>query len=155
MSERVSTLRHWEDYWRSHGNLEQTYSTGGRLHREIVRDGDVRGRRVLEVGAGSGRDLLALVRAQVRDRRGHELVRGVRVAGELDRDLAVVADGGERAERGRDVERALAERQVLVDAAPHVLDVDVDEPVGGAAERAQPADAVRHQSPRYSSTTPK
>jgi SAM-dependent methyltransferase len=62
MSERVSTLRHWENYWRSHGNLEQTYSTGGRLHREIVRDGEVRGRRVLEVGAGSGRDLLALAR---------------------------------------------------------------------------------------------
>jgi SAM-dependent methyltransferase len=59
---RVSTLDHWESYWRSHANLEQTYSTGGRLAREIQREGPVRGKRVLEVGAGSGRDTLALAR---------------------------------------------------------------------------------------------
>ena len=60
---RASTLDHWESYWRGHSNLEQTYSTGGRLAREILRDGPVAGRRVLEVGAGSGRDTLALARA--------------------------------------------------------------------------------------------
>jgi SAM-dependent methyltransferase len=60
---RVSTLGHWESYWRGHANLEQTYSTGGRLAREIQRDGPVAGRRVLEVGAGSGRDTLELARA--------------------------------------------------------------------------------------------
>jgi len=60
---RASTLGHWESYWRGHANLEQTYSTGGRLAREILRDGAVAGRRVLEVGAGSGRDTLALARA--------------------------------------------------------------------------------------------
>ena len=59
---RTSTLGHWESYWRSHANLEQTYSTGGRLAREILSEGPVRGRRVLEVGAGSGRDTLALAR---------------------------------------------------------------------------------------------
>ncbi len=68
---RASTLGHWESYWRGHANLEQTYSTGGRLAREIERDGPVAGRRVLEVGAGSGRDdyspaSLALVREQAR-----------------------------------------------------------------------------------------
>lgn len=59
---RVSTLDHWESYWRGHSNLEQTYSTGGRLVREILADGPVDGRRVLEVGAGSGRDSLGLAR---------------------------------------------------------------------------------------------
>lgn len=63
MNTRVSTLEHWESYWRGHANLEQTYSTGGRLVREILSDGDVNARRVLEVGAGSGRDSLGLVRA--------------------------------------------------------------------------------------------
>jgi SAM-dependent methyltransferase len=58
---RVSTLAHWESYWRGHENLEVTYSTGGRLVREILRDGPVVGRTVLEVGAGSGRDALGLV----------------------------------------------------------------------------------------------
>jgi len=60
---RASTLGHWESYWRGHADLDRTYSTGGRLAREIEREGPVAGRRVLEVGAGSGRDTLALARA--------------------------------------------------------------------------------------------
>ena len=59
---RVSTLDHWESYWKGHADLDRTYSTGGRLAREVLADGDVKGRRVLEVGAGSGRDTLALAR---------------------------------------------------------------------------------------------
>jgi SAM-dependent methyltransferase len=59
---RASTLGHWESYWKSHQDLDRTYSTGGRLAREILSDGSVTGRRVLEVGAGSGRDALALAR---------------------------------------------------------------------------------------------
>ena len=59
---RVSTLEHWESYWKGHANLAQTYSTGDRLAREVRADGPVAGRRVMEVGAGSGRDLLALAR---------------------------------------------------------------------------------------------
>ncbi|HVP14060.1 MAG TPA: class I SAM-dependent methyltransferase [Terriglobales bacterium] len=60
---RASTLDHWESYWKGHARIEQTYSTGERLAREILADGPVAGRRVLEVGAGSGRDLLALASA--------------------------------------------------------------------------------------------
>ncbi|MGH7741354.1 MAG: class I SAM-dependent methyltransferase [Candidatus Eiseniibacteriota bacterium] len=60
---RVSTLDHWESYWKGHADLDRTYSTGGRLAREVMADGPVAGRRVLEVGAGSGRDTLALARA--------------------------------------------------------------------------------------------
>ena len=63
---RVSTLEHWESYWRGHADLDRTYSTGGRLAREILRDGPVEGRRVLEVGAGSGRDTLELARRRAR-----------------------------------------------------------------------------------------
>ena len=60
---RVSTLDHWESYWKGHADLDRTYSTGGRLMREVTAEGPVAGRRVMEVGAGSGRDLLALARA--------------------------------------------------------------------------------------------
>jgi SAM-dependent methyltransferase len=62
VTHRVSTLEHWESYWKGHQDLDRTYSTGGRLAREILRDGGVRGQVVLEVGAGSGRDSLALAR---------------------------------------------------------------------------------------------
>ncbi|OGF05487.1 MAG: hypothetical protein A2W00_13385 [Candidatus Eisenbacteria bacterium RBG_16_71_46] len=60
---RASTLEHWESYWRGHADLDRTYSTGGRLAREVLEDGAVAGRWVLEVGAGSGRDTLELARA--------------------------------------------------------------------------------------------
>ena len=59
---RASTLEHWESYWKGHADIDRTYSTGGRLVREILRDGPVDGRRVLEVGAGSGRDSIGLAR---------------------------------------------------------------------------------------------
>ena len=60
---RVSTLDHWESYWKGHADIEHTYSTGDRLVREILADGPGAGAPVLEVGAGSGRDTLGLVRA--------------------------------------------------------------------------------------------
>ncbi len=60
---RASRLEHWESYWKGHADLDRTYSTGGRLVREVLAEGPVAGRRVLEVGAGSGRDLLDLAAA--------------------------------------------------------------------------------------------
>lgn len=58
---RRSTLEHWESYWKGHQqDIEDTYSTGGRLVREALADGPVEGRWVMEIGAGSGRDLLDL-----------------------------------------------------------------------------------------------
>jgi len=60
---RASTLEHWESYWRGVGDIETTYSTGERLAREILADGPVQRQPVLEVGAGSGRDSLALAQA--------------------------------------------------------------------------------------------
>jgi SAM-dependent methyltransferase len=62
MAGRESTLEHWESYWKGHADIDRTYSTGGRLAREVRAEGPVAGRRVLEVGAGSGRDLLALAK---------------------------------------------------------------------------------------------
>ena len=60
---RVSTLEHWESYWKGHSaDIDDTYSTGGRLVREVLADGPVTGKYVMEIGAGSGRDLLDLAR---------------------------------------------------------------------------------------------
>jgi SAM-dependent methyltransferase len=64
---RHSTLDHWESYWKGHRHdIEDTYSTGGRLVREVLADGPVAGKWVLEIGAGSGRDLLELARLGAR-----------------------------------------------------------------------------------------
>lgn len=60
---RVSTLEHWESYWKGHSaDIDDTYSTGGRLVREVLADGPVADKYVMEIGAGSGRDLLDLAR---------------------------------------------------------------------------------------------
>ena len=67
MTPRVSTLDHWESYWKGHRqDIDDTYSTGGRLVREVLADGPVAGRLVMEIGAGSGRDLLELARQGAR-----------------------------------------------------------------------------------------
>ncbi len=64
---RVSTLNHWESYWKGHqADIEETYSTGGRLVREALADGPVQGKWVMEIGAGSGRDLIELARMGAR-----------------------------------------------------------------------------------------
>ena len=64
---RVSTLNHWESYWKGHqADIEDTYSTGGRLVREALADGPVQGKWVMEIGAGSGRDLIELARRGAR-----------------------------------------------------------------------------------------
>ena len=62
---RASTPRHWQEFWEEaerHG-LEDVYDNDGRPVREITALGDLRGKRVLEVGAGTGRDAVALARA--------------------------------------------------------------------------------------------
>jgi len=76
---RASTPRHWQDFWDEaarHG-LDDVYDNDGRLVREIAALGDPRGWRILEVGAGTGRDAVALARA------GAEVVTVDYVAGSL------------------------------------------------------------------------
>lgn len=64
---RASTLDHWESYWKGHqADIDETYSTGGRLVREVLADGPVEGRIVMEIGAGSGRDLVELAKRGAR-----------------------------------------------------------------------------------------
>jgi len=62
---RESTPQHWQDFWEEadrHG-LEDVYDNDGRLVREITALGPLDGMRILEVGAGTGRDAVALARA--------------------------------------------------------------------------------------------
>ena len=62
---RQSTPQHWQDFWEEadrHG-LEDVYDNDGRLVREITALGPLDGKCVLEVGAGTGRDAVALAKA--------------------------------------------------------------------------------------------
>ena len=60
---RASTEAHWTRFWRERAAVEDVYPTAGRVVNQILAEGPVRGRRILEVGAGSGRDSVALAEA--------------------------------------------------------------------------------------------
>ncbi|MFC2076484.1 class I SAM-dependent methyltransferase [candidate division KSB1 bacterium] len=57
------TDRHWESYWSSKDDDTEFYSNEDRIIRGFKHVGDPVGRRVLEVGAGSGRDSCDLAAA--------------------------------------------------------------------------------------------
>jgi SAM-dependent methyltransferase len=63
---RTSEKRHWDEFWASSPGLEDVYANDDRLVRFLLSRIDVKGKRILEVGAGSGRDSLALARAGAR-----------------------------------------------------------------------------------------
>jgi len=60
---RKSTEAHWTRFWRERVAIEDVYPTEGRVVEQILNAGDVGGKRILEVGAGSGRDSVALAEA--------------------------------------------------------------------------------------------
>jgi len=62
---KESRKEHWEAFWTEADgiSLDDVYDNGGRILREIFRVGDPKGMRVLEVGAGTGRDSVALAKA--------------------------------------------------------------------------------------------
>jgi SAM-dependent methyltransferase len=60
---RKSTEAHWTRFWRERAAIDDVYPTEGRVVEQILNAGEISGRRVLEVGAGSGRDSVALAEA--------------------------------------------------------------------------------------------
>ncbi len=57
---RESEKRHWDRFWERAGSAREVYSNEGRVAFRIAMSSPVEGMRVLEVGAGSGRDGIEL-----------------------------------------------------------------------------------------------
>jgi ubiquinone/menaquinone biosynthesis C-methylase UbiE len=51
----------WENFWREKSNAEDVYSNADRVLRNLLAVTDLEGKRVLEVGAGTGRDSFNLI----------------------------------------------------------------------------------------------
>lgn len=50
----------WEKFWEEKADVEEVYSNEERLIRAFMKLGDVKGKTILEVGAGTGRDSFRL-----------------------------------------------------------------------------------------------
>ncbi len=53
---RVSEKKHWDDFWKDSGDAADVYDNEGRVSRHFMSVMPLEGLRVLEVGAGTGRD---------------------------------------------------------------------------------------------------
>ena len=53
---KTSDKKHWDDFWAASRNLEDVYGTDDRIIENLEPYVDFNGLRVLEVGAGTGRD---------------------------------------------------------------------------------------------------
>ncbi len=58
---RESRRENWETFWKEKENVDEVYSNADRIVRNLLRVGAVRGLKVLEIGAGTGRDSLPLI----------------------------------------------------------------------------------------------
>lgn len=58
---KESRRENWDSFWREKAIIEEVYSNAGRLSDHISAVVDVRGKRVLEIGAGTGRDSIPLL----------------------------------------------------------------------------------------------
>ena len=57
---KTSEKHHWEAFWEASQDIQDVYDTGGRVVAALLAHLEPRGARVLEVGAGSGRDSIML-----------------------------------------------------------------------------------------------
>ncbi len=56
----TSEKHHWDQFWADGRNLDDVYANDDRILRHITPRLDLAGKRVLEVGAGTGRDAAAM-----------------------------------------------------------------------------------------------
>ena len=92
---RESTPAHWQRFWEEADGLEldDVYGTDGRMVREVMgiygfEENGLVGRRILEVGAGTGRDAVTLAKA------GAEVLTLDYVAGSLELTRKAAATAG-------------------------------------------------------------
>jgi ubiquinone/menaquinone biosynthesis C-methylase UbiE len=60
-SEKESTKENWETFWDEKQKTEEVYSNAGRVLRHLLPLTDLVGKKVLEIGAGTGRDSFPLL----------------------------------------------------------------------------------------------
>jgi ubiquinone/menaquinone biosynthesis C-methylase UbiE len=60
--EKESRRENWETFWKEKEDVAQVYSNEDRILRNLLRQGNLRGKKILEIGAGTGRDSFPLIK---------------------------------------------------------------------------------------------
>jgi len=60
-TQKESTKSHWENFWSDKKEFHEVYSNDDRVLRNLSYITDLKGKRVLEIGAGTGRDSFGMV----------------------------------------------------------------------------------------------
>ena len=58
---KESRLEHWDTFWEEKKEIKEVYSNSDRVVRNLVKVIEVKGKKILEIGAGTGRDSFPLV----------------------------------------------------------------------------------------------
>lgn len=58
---KESRLEHWDNFWEEKKEVNEVYSNSDRVVRNLVKVTDIQGKKILEIGAGTGRDSFPLV----------------------------------------------------------------------------------------------
>ncbi len=53
---KESTKQNWDTFWDQKTDMKEVYANTDRIRRNLARNMDLKGKRILEVGAGTGRD---------------------------------------------------------------------------------------------------
>jgi SAM-dependent methyltransferase len=60
-AEKISSRSHWESFWENKRAVEEVYSNAGRVALNLQSISSLKGKKVLEIGAGTGRDSFPLL----------------------------------------------------------------------------------------------
>lgn len=64
MAEKKSTRAHWEKFWKDKEEIQDVYSNDNRIYLNLNKVTELKDKKILEVGAGTGRDSFQLAHEQ-------------------------------------------------------------------------------------------
>jgi len=60
MTEKKTTKAHWEKFWKEKEHIQEVYSNDDRIYLNLNEVTEIKNKKILEIGAGSGRDSFQL-----------------------------------------------------------------------------------------------